>query len=242
MVTGYAALTDKERETLRLILHGHDAKSMARELDLSVHTVNERLRNARRKLDVTSSKEAARLLFEEEADDPQFLGHKSLGDAADPAATDTSRTSGRGMSPRLVVTGVLAMIAILAAAALLTPGAAPDTGAIAMEAQEGEAQAAALEFLEMLDADDWDGTYAVTASSFREANSVELWTSVSEGVRGELGAFVSRQYLGEDDVPSPQGIRAVRFRAQYANRADVQETVSLVREDGTWKVAGIYVS
>ena len=39
------ALTEKEKQTLRLLLAGHDAKSMARKLDLSVHTVNERLRD-----------------------------------------------------------------------------------------------------------------------------------------------------------------------------------------------------
>ena len=43
-------LTEKEKEALRLLLAGHDAKSSARELDISVHTLNDRLRSARRKL------------------------------------------------------------------------------------------------------------------------------------------------------------------------------------------------
>ena len=63
---GLAALTEKEKATLRLIVRGHDAKSIARTLDLSVHTINERLREARRKVAVSSSREAARLLFEAE--------------------------------------------------------------------------------------------------------------------------------------------------------------------------------
>ncbi len=67
MTSSLDTLTDKERQTLRLILRGHDAKSSARELGLSVHTVNERLRDARRKLGVTSSWEAARRLMAEEA-------------------------------------------------------------------------------------------------------------------------------------------------------------------------------
>jgi len=54
-----STLTDREKETLRLLLSGHDAKSIARELGLSVHTVNERLRDARRRLHVSSSREAA---------------------------------------------------------------------------------------------------------------------------------------------------------------------------------------
>ena len=70
-------LSDKEKETLRLVVRGHDAKSMARELDLSVYTVNERLRAARRKLGVTSSKEAARMLFEAEGGAYKSLGNKA---------------------------------------------------------------------------------------------------------------------------------------------------------------------
>ena len=58
------ALTEKEKQTLRLLLAGHDAKSMARALGLSVHTINDRLRMTRRKLSVTSSREAARLLLD----------------------------------------------------------------------------------------------------------------------------------------------------------------------------------
>ena len=55
------ALTEKEKQTLRLMVRGHDAKSIARSLGLSVHTINERLRDARRKLAVSSSREAARM-------------------------------------------------------------------------------------------------------------------------------------------------------------------------------------
>jgi DNA-binding CsgD family transcriptional regulator len=71
MTTGYQALTDKEKEkekeTLRLLIGGHDAKSIARALGLSIQTVNERLRDARRKMAVTSSREAARLAREADA-------------------------------------------------------------------------------------------------------------------------------------------------------------------------------
>ena len=82
MKQGYEALTEKEKQTLRLLLAGHDAKSMARHLELSVHTINERLRDARRKLSAGSSKEAARLLLDAEAAPPDPLADKRLGDAA----------------------------------------------------------------------------------------------------------------------------------------------------------------
>lgn len=70
MTEGYASLSEKEKETLRLIVRGHDAKSAARQLDLSIHTVNERLRDARRKLSVSSSREAARIVLAAEGRHP----------------------------------------------------------------------------------------------------------------------------------------------------------------------------
>ena len=84
MHEGLHSLSGREIEVLRLLLSGHDAKSVARELELSVHTVNDRLRDARRKLGVSSSREAARVLAMAERERPQFLGPKKLrgdGDA-----------------------------------------------------------------------------------------------------------------------------------------------------------------
>ncbi len=72
-------LSAREKEVLRLLLTGHDAKSVAKSLDLSVHTVNERLRDARRKLGVSSSREAARLMAAVEEEGPNFLGDKKMG-------------------------------------------------------------------------------------------------------------------------------------------------------------------
>src|SRR3546814_20183810 len=81
-MTGIQALTEKEKETLRLLVDGHDAKSMARHLGLSVHTINERLRDARRKMSASSSREAVRQLREIEGRHPAILRDKALGDAA----------------------------------------------------------------------------------------------------------------------------------------------------------------
>jgi DNA-binding CsgD family transcriptional regulator len=55
-------LTEREREVLRLLVRGHDVKSIARELSISTTAANERLRSARQKLGVSSSREAARIL------------------------------------------------------------------------------------------------------------------------------------------------------------------------------------
>jgi len=72
----YETLTDREKEVLRLLAGGHDAKSAACEMNLSVHAVNERLRSTRRKLGVTSSKQAVRILLEGEG--TNCVGYKQF--------------------------------------------------------------------------------------------------------------------------------------------------------------------
>src|SRR3546814_16415269 len=98
-MTGIQALTEKEKETLRLLVDGHDAKSMARHLGLSVHAINERLRDARRKMSASSSREAARPLREIEGRHPEILRDKALGEAAAaPGMEDMTASAG---TPRM---------------------------------------------------------------------------------------------------------------------------------------------
>jgi len=63
---------------LRLLVRGHDIKSIARELSISITAANERLRSARLKLGVSSSREAARILVAAEGD-PKFFADKQTG-------------------------------------------------------------------------------------------------------------------------------------------------------------------
>ena len=55
-------LNEAERNVLRLLAEGHTAKSVASEIGSTPAAVNERLREARRKTGVGSSRELARLL------------------------------------------------------------------------------------------------------------------------------------------------------------------------------------
>lgn len=72
-------LLEREKDVLRLLLQGYDTKACARALGLSTNVVNERLREARRKLGATSSREAARQLAQYEAQDHKFLGPNFSG-------------------------------------------------------------------------------------------------------------------------------------------------------------------
>lgn len=69
-----AKLNAREKEALRLLLRGFDVKSCARELGVSPSNITERFRSARLKLEVTSSREAARRLQSAEEGHHIFYG------------------------------------------------------------------------------------------------------------------------------------------------------------------------
>ncbi len=257
---GYRALTDKEKQTLRLIAHGHDAKSSARSLGLSVHTINERLREARRKMAVSSSREAARLLLQTEGNGalppsgaaaPQLSVPNEIGEAfaAPPADQECALPVGgvRRLTRRpLIIGGFLMMLvvgltALMFAADLAPQSAAGEAGTTA--AATSEAATTARQFLTLLDAGRWDESYQYTGTQFRKLNSLQLWTSVSEKVRKPLGAATSRTFLSQDNFPAPpDGYDVVKFRTSFAGKPDAIETVTLARENGAWRVAAVIIS
>ena len=248
-MNGYQTLTDKEKETLRLLVTGYDAKSMARHLGLSVHTINERLRDARRKMAVSSSREAARLVRAEEDRTPQLLGDENLGEApaADtvPDLAPADEVHGRRSRRFGWIVGGIVMsfsLALLALSAMSGTVQAPSAALPAATMSDTAAVDSARRWLEQGDAGRWDEGYVGTSASFQSANTSAKWTEVSRQVRAPLGALVSRVLIGDDEVPTPPlGARIVKFRTSFANKSVATETVALVREGGTWKVTGIYL-
>lgn len=250
-IEGYRTLTDREKQTLRLLLDGHDAKSMARHLGLSVHTINERLREARRKLSVSSSKEAARLLRQAEATIPQSSGDKGFGDAdSTPAPPSPDPSPERSPNHRRtygVIGGMAAMSILIALIALSTPGdyapkaAGPSLGA-EQTAADPAVEKAARDWLALVDAGRWTDSWAVTGRSFRSLNTAATWQQASEKARVPLGPVLSRTLIDQRDVPAPpNGYRMLRFKTDFANKAGMTETLSLDREADQWRVVGIYI-
>ena len=116
------------------------------------------------------------------------------------------------------------MIALFVAAlafAASEPAAQPvpaSTNAVA----ESDASRAARDWLALVDARNWQGA--------------------AEGVHAKLGPAEARELLSDNDIPAPpNGARAIRFHTTFANNQSKTETLSLTREDGQWRVAGIYV-
>lgn len=243
-MTGPQALTEKEKETLRLLAGGHDAKSMARHLGLSVHTINERLRDARRKMSVSSSREAARQLREIEGRTPELLGDKALGAAAVPDMEEmTASAETRRMGwPSGWIAGGLFMSFSLALLAFASMSGSADTPAATPSTVPAESAAAARTWLALVEKGEWNASWEATGQSFKALNTVETWRRVAQQVQGPLGAVKSRTLVSEEYVPAPPyGYQMVKFRTDYANKAGAIETLSLVREGGEWRVVGVTV-
>lgn len=250
------ALTEKEKQTLRLIVRGHDAKSSARSLGLSVHTINERLRDARRKMAVSSSREAARMLLEAEggvgSPTPDLFGDAGIGeDGARPGVDQEPAPIngvGRHRSSWIIgvflmtlALGLLALIALPQVASAPAPTASPSPSA-SSEAPDPEVVDTARQWLSLLDQARWDESYRATATPFRKSNTAEVWAAASRRVRVPLGAMVSRTFVSQENLPAPpHGYEVVKFRTSFTNKAEAVETVTLDREGGVWRVTGVTV-
>jgi DNA-binding CsgD family transcriptional regulator len=117
-------LPEREKQVLRLLLTGHDAKNIGRALGLSTNVVNERLRDSRRKLGVGSSREAARALALVESATPNILGNKPFGIA--PQTIQPEKAPTTSFQKGLIVTTISAIF--LAGAALFYAASSAPVG------------------------------------------------------------------------------------------------------------------
>ena len=257
MQAGVQTLSEREKETLRLLLSGHDAKSAAVALGLSVHTINERLRDARRKLGVGSSRAAARLLAQVEGADPNFSGDKLLGVATTAAPTGEHDASDnrrrRGLSPTWLLGGMTIMFAIVAAVAVTMTlqgagqaGSATPPAASVASAPDKPVVMAAESWVKLLDGRRWADSWKASGAPFRSKITETGWASTIEPLRSQLGSVTSRAFRGVTSSGAPAGApdgeyRIVQFATAFANKPDSVETVVLAREGSAWVVEGYFI-
>ena len=167
---------------------------------MSVHTINERLRDARRKLAVSSSREAARLLLNAEGGGPGEAVPDLFGDTAieedaihPPVDLETASINGDRWFYRhpWIISGVSFMTVVLglfALASLPQLASPPPTRAIISDAATVSAVSdAARQWLALVDQNRWDESYRATGAPFRKQNTLRSWTATSEKMRTLLG-------------------------------------------------------
>jgi len=110
--SSFAALNQGELEILRLLTAGHTVKSIAARLGRSEASINERLRDARRKTGVGSSRELARLI------DAQKIWDRNIDLSAQPSPANGLAQPPDAGRPRLKGTLIMLIAIPLAAAGL----------------------------------------------------------------------------------------------------------------------------
>lgn len=128
-----AALNDNELEILHLLANGHTAKSIAASLGRSETAINERLREARRKTGVGSSRELARLL------DAQKIWDENIDLAKAGSTTKSSTWPDKAGGNWSKGTALMLLLLPIALAGTLYAVNVPSTGADAAPTAESAA-------------------------------------------------------------------------------------------------------
>jgi DNA-binding CsgD family transcriptional regulator len=254
MSEGFQALSEREKETLRLLLSGHDIKSIAAVMGLSVHTVNERLRDSRRKLGASSSRQAARILADAEHGAPKFSGDKESGVASATAGAakleHSHRTPGRGQSIAWLAGGMLIMSLVIASAVIsLLPRGGGKTLAEApahmdsVAPNTSESAGSARAWLALVDGHNWKDSWSTAGAELRSHVPQGQWASMMPSVASTMGPPTSRalqKVIKTTSVPGlPDGqYEILQFATHFAKQGDAMELMTLARESSGWKVDG----
>ena len=245
-------LTEKEKEALRLLLAGHDAKSSALSLEMSVHTLNDRLRSARRKLGVTTSKEAARRLAETENETgegtPKSLVHKPLGireseeNQDDPSAADRSDNGFFHFAGRRK--GILIMSFALAASLVVfavVPSQTPNpTDTVSSPARPSASELQARRWLGLIDFGKFDESYEETGEAFRDRYALGQYKFglTLRMTKGKVETRSLATVMRTDEFKGREGgeFEIVTFNSVFEFDNQQIERVVLERIGSEWKV------
>jgi hypothetical protein len=109
-----------------------------------------------------------------------------------------------------------------------------------------DAESAARTWLALVDSGKYSDSWTESSSKFRSAITSEAWTQALKGVREPLGALKSRNLLkatlSKTMAGMPDGDYALlQFDTVFQNKAKAVETVSLMGENGQWKIAGYFI-
>lgn len=258
MSEGLHKLSEREKQTLRLLSSGHDIKSVAGHLGLSPHTVNERLREARRKLGVSSSRQAARLLAA--AETPSFVGPAETGvdrPVTKPEASPVSSAGGRTPGPLAWLGGGMLIMSLIVAVVILAaglhplgqPNSNPPARVVAVSTAgpaEPESGPAARAWVALLDQQRWADSWTAAGTLFKSKLAQDGWAAQVQAVRQPLGSMSARRLLDVTKASSLPGVpdgeyQILQFMTDFEHKRGAVETVILAHEGASWRVDGYFI-
>lgn len=121
--------------------------------------------------------------------------------------------------------------------------ASPDVSQMADERSLRRAR----EFLALVDASDWEGSWRSAGRLFQTQVTPSEWTAQIEPVRGPLGDVSSRSLSNvqrTSTVPGePDGeFQIMQFQTHFENKGRSIETVVMMMGADGWEVAGYFIA
>lgn len=135
------------------------------------------------------------------------------------------------------IVAALAMFALLAG--LPAAGGADE--------MQDAAEAAARQWLALVDAGDYQQSYAEASSLFRGATSESDWITAVSRAREPLGAMNGRTLTSATFMKSMPGAPdgeyvVIQFATTFERKVAAVETVTPMKDDdGQWRVSGYYI-
>jgi len=121
---------------------------------------------------------------------------------------------------------------------------APDDGISADSSAEALAKADAEAWLALMDADDFDASWATSSSFLKRTATRESWAKTATGIRTTFGKPLRRVHSATSATATLPGAPSgkyvvVEFRSRFSERPVVrEEVVEMLCDDGKWRVAG----
>jgi Protein of unknown function (DUF4019) len=108
------------------------------------------------------------------------------------------------------------------------------------------AQDAAAAWLQLADTAQYGASWDVAAALFKASMPRAAWESALKSVRPALGAVRSRQLKSATYTRTLPGVPdgeyvVIQYRTRFEHKADALETITPMREGGSWKVSGYFI-
>ena len=105
---------------------------------------------------------------------------------------------------------------------------------------------AARNWLTLIDTGKYDQSWAEGSKLFRERVAKAQWVTEVKAAREPLGAVESRMapavHFAASLPGAPDGHYAIlQFHSKFEHKRDAVETVTMMIDGGTWKVAGYFI-
>jgi hypothetical protein len=111
---------------------------------------------------------------------------------------------------------------------------------------EDEVATAAKTWLAVVDARNYSESWKDAADLFQQGVSQDKWDGMVRAIRDKVGPVKTRQFQTAQFTKTLPGVpdgdyAIVTFGTDFESRVDSIEVITLIHEDGGWKVGGYFI-